>query len=228
MKRYIFSDSSVRTLSDVIQSNFRFGLDLDLTEDQKTLLNLPVVLSSYGEKGYQVSWPTDKDPPSLTLGKAKKEAYFLVLDAGDHLIACQLYSEHVMLEDRYHGVRVTAVTAEYLKDADYWLSESECEEKMDTWVNIMTQAAIEAATDEGDPDGLCFHWKHGKRRYGLKDNQMNRFFWLLGLDPDGRSRIAYFYPPDYIIAAMQQVDLLVGERLGVKGITNEDLVCFPC
>ena len=94
-------------------------------------------------------------------------------------------------------------------------------------MTIMFGALKEAMTDAESGMTEAGYWLDAKRRYGIKSNPFNRFLFLLGLDPDGRSRFFYIHPPEYIKQAMRDVDRGVALACGVNNPDDEDLVDFP-
>lgn len=162
---------------------------------------------------------------------ADTEGGIYLLDAGDHLAVA--VAEFVGRDGSHNRVyRIHA--ADLPNDASYWPTEAICAASIPVWAQrmflVLKYGEEGVLYDAPIPDNeLAEHWMWGRRRYGTKNNPINRLLNLLGIDPDGRSRIAQVYPPDYIVKAMQEVDRQVGILCGVGSgeIAKEDLVEFP-
>lgn len=187
-------------------------------------LDFPVIenTSYYPNSPCSLQWPGV--PPFK-----KTEGGIYLLDAGDHLAVA--VAEPVGLDSEYN--RVYRIHATDLpRDDAYWPSAAICAASIPVWAQrmfLVLKYGEEGILYDEPIDDVADHWRFGKRRYGTKGNPINRLFWLLGLDPDGRSRIAQVYPPDYIVAAMKEVDRQVGILCGVKleDMRDDDLVEFP-
>jgi hypothetical protein len=102
----------------------------------------------------------------------------------------------------------------------YWPSEDEIKTQSDAWVGMLLEEmknSLEECTD------LYDHWRYAKRRYGVKNNPLNRMAYIVGVDPDGRFRCNFEKLPSYIEKALSDADRKVGELVGVKDITEDDL-----
>jgi hypothetical protein len=97
--------------------------------------------------------------------------------------------------------------------AEYWPDEASCLSALPRWIDGLKAALLESMEyDESEP---YQHWRWGKRRYGLKDNQTCRMLFVLGLDPEGRHRCLYEPMPDYFERWLRYADFCVGVAVGV-------------
>lgn len=96
--------------------------------------------------------------------------------------------------------------------AEYWPDEAACISALPRWVAGLKAALLESMEDDSDP---YLHWRWGKRRYGLKNNQTCRMLFVLGLDPEGRHRCLSEAMPDYFERWLRYADFRVGVEIEV-------------
>lgn len=155
--------------------------------------------------GFQPTWPLTNVPcPN------RSNHYVSFLCSG--IVVVITYTKQSGQEDVF-----TVSVYDRKPDSQYWPDEATCRALVPKWVDLLTAALTEATagSDESTPAG---HWSHGRRRYGIKHNELLRMMYLVEVDPEGRYRCHPSdrnLPPKHVERWVRYADFLTGVRAGV-------------
>lgn len=107
-----------------------------------------------------------------------------------------------------------------ISNEEYWPSEEFVMKQRDEWTNKLLNGLKEFHTEYPEFSDFKDCYTDANRRYGTKNNPINRLAYLTGIDPQGRFRWFYEYMPKYILEELFLADENVGRELG---LTEEEL-----